>query len=98
MRVSPALRTLLLPLIDSEVRVKERIRLADIFLNTTVESNESAIAALIHSEDPWLKSCVVYAIGKLGLKSFELELERLTNDRDPMLQKRIAEARAMLKG
>ncbi len=61
-----------------------------------VTSHEAAIAALVHSEDPWLKSCGLYAIGKLGLKTFDAELERLTYDRDPLLQKRLAEARAML--
>ena len=63
--LSPTVRTLLLPLIDSEVSVAERIRRADTFLNTTVVSHEEAIAALVHSEDPWLKSSGVYAIGKL---------------------------------
>jgi AAA family ATP:ADP antiporter len=94
--LNPALRTLLLPLIDSEVSVGERIRFADTFLNTTVSSHEAAVAALIHSEDPWLKSCAVYAIGKLGLKTFDGELVRLANNRDPLLQERLAEARAML--
>jgi AAA family ATP:ADP antiporter len=94
--LNPALRTLLLPLIDSEVSVGERIRFADTFLHTTVSSHDAAVAALIHSEDPWLKSCAVYAIGKLGLKTFEGELARLAKDRDPLLQKRLAEARAML--
>jgi len=94
--VNPGLRTLLLPIIDSEVSVGERIRFADAFLNTTVTSHEDAVAALIHSEDPWLKSCGVYAVAKLHLKTFDSELERLARDRDPLLQKRLAEARAML--
>jgi hypothetical protein len=94
--VNPGLRTLLLPIIDSEVSVGERIRFADTFLNTTVSSHEAAVAALIHSEEPWLKSCGVYAVGKLQLKTFDTELERLANDRDPLLQKRLAEARSML--
>jgi len=95
--LGPPLRGLLLPLIDSEVPAAERIRLADKFLNTRVESREAAVAALIHSEDPWLKSCAVYAAGKLGLKTFAPELERLTRDSDPLLKRRIAEALAQLK-
>jgi AAA family ATP:ADP antiporter len=94
--LSPTVRTLLLPLIDSEVSVAERIRRADAFLNTSVVSHEDAVAALIHSEDPWLKSCGAYFIRKLGLKTFDAQLERLANDRDPLLQKRLAETRAML--
>jgi ATP:ADP antiporter, AAA family len=95
--LSPTVRTLLLPLIDSEVSVAERIRRADAFLNTRLVSYEEAIAALIHSEDPWLKSSAVYAIAKLGLKSFDAELERLANDGDPLLRKGLAEARSMLE-
>jgi AAA family ATP:ADP antiporter len=96
--LSPTLRRLLLPLIDGEVSVTERIRLADKFLNTKLESDEEAVAALVHSEDPWQKSCAVYAIGKLGLKSFEAELARLAQDPDPFLQRRIAAAQGMLNG
>jgi hypothetical protein len=96
--VNPSLRTLLLPLIDSEVSVAERIQHADNFLNTRVSTHDAAISALVRSEDPWLKSCAVYAIGKLRLKTFDAELERLARDTDPLLQKRLAEARAMLDG
>lgn len=94
--LNPSLRTLLLPLIDSEVSVAERIRYADTFLNTRVSSHEAAISALVQSEDPWLKSCAVFAIGNLRLKTFDAELERLARERDPLLQKWLAEARAML--
>jgi ATP:ADP antiporter, AAA family len=96
--LSPTLRRLLLPLIDGEVGVAERIRLADKFLNTKLESDEQAVAALVHSEDPWLKSCAIYAIGKAGLKSFAEDIERLTRDPDPFLQRRIAVAQGLLKG
>jgi AAA family ATP:ADP antiporter len=96
--LSPTLRRLLLPLIDGEVGVAERIRLADRFLNTKLESDEEAVAALVHSEDPWQKSCAVYAIGKLGLKSFAEDVERLVRDPDPFLQRRIAAALGLLKG
>jgi ATP:ADP antiporter, AAA family len=94
--LNPGLRTLLLPLIDSEVSAGERIRFADTFLNTTVVSHDEAVAALIHSEDPWLKACGVYAVGKLHLKTFDAELQRLAGDPDPLLQKRLAEARSLL--
>ena len=96
--LNPSLRTLLLPLIDSEVSVAERIGHADRFLNTRVSTHDAAISALVHSEDPWLKSCAVYAVGKLRLKTFDAELERLARNTDPLLQKRLAEARAMLEG
>lgn len=95
--LSPSLRTSLLPLIDGEVGAGERIRKADTFLNTKVVTNEQAIASLIHSEDPWLKSCAAYVIGKLGIKSFDTDLERLANDPDTLLQKKLGQARSMFK-
>ena len=95
--LSPTLRTLLVPLLDSEVSVSERIHAADSFLNTKLTTDEDAIAALIHSEDPWLKSCGLYAIEKMGLKSFSKDLARLTAEADPLLQRKIMEVRALLK-
>jgi AAA family ATP:ADP antiporter len=96
--LSPTLRKLVLPLIDGEVGVPERIRCADKFLNTKLESNEEAVAALVHSEDPWLKSSAIYVIGKLGLQSFAQDIERLTQDPDPYLRQRIAAAQGLLNG
>jgi AAA family ATP:ADP antiporter len=94
--LSPPLRSLLLPLIDGEVGAPERIRLGNALLPRIV-SRDAAVLVLLHSEDPWLKSCAVYSISRLGLKSFELELERLARDKDPLLQGRIAEVRALLE-
>jgi hypothetical protein len=94
--LSPSLRTLLIPLIDSEVGDAERMRLGNTFLNTTLVSRDEAVVALIHSEDPWLKACAVYVIGKLQLRNFDADVERLGQESDSVLQKRLAEARAML--
>ena len=94
--LSPSLRSLLLPIIDSEVSVAERIHYADKFLNTKLKNIEDAVAALVHSEDPWLKSCAAYSIRKLGLRRFEPFLDRWSQESDTFLQRRIAEAEALL--
>jgi hypothetical protein len=57
--MKPQLRTLLVPLIDSEVSEFERARLADQVLGIKVGTDEEAIAALRSSEDPWLQSCAL---------------------------------------
>jgi hypothetical protein len=44
------LRTLLLPLIDSEVTIEERIRIADRMVGATVETSEQALAAFIATD------------------------------------------------
>jgi AAA family ATP:ADP antiporter len=45
------LRTLLLPLIDSEVSLDERIRIADRMVGATVETSEQALAAFAANND-----------------------------------------------
>ena len=67
--LNPQLRSLLIPVIDPEVGLKERMALAQRLLGSHVSSNEEAIATLLQSEDPWLKSCAEYAIEKLGLEA-----------------------------
>ncbi|CAN5871104.1 hypothetical protein BH18ACI5_BH18ACI5_10340 [soil metagenome] len=52
----PALRQVLLPLIDSQISEAERIRLADQIVGAPVESPEQALTALLASDDPWLRS------------------------------------------
>ena len=67
--LKPQVRTLVLPLLDPQVSRAERVRLANEVLGTRVESHEDAVSALLRSEDPWLRSCGVYAVGALGLRS-----------------------------
>jgi len=57
--LKPQLRTLLVPLIDSEVTESQRAHMADRFLGVKVGGREEAIAALRSSEDPWLQSCAL---------------------------------------
>ena len=45
------LRDLLLPLIDSEVSLDERIRIADRMVGATIETSEQALAAFTTSDD-----------------------------------------------
>jgi AAA family ATP:ADP antiporter len=90
--LSPHLRALLLPLVDGEITTSERIRLGNNFLNTRLVNREAAVSAMVHSEDPWLKSCGAFVIRRAGMKSLAPELERLVKDRDPLLQREMAQA------
>jgi len=65
------LREMLVPLFDEKVSVAERAQIGDRLVRARMESKEEAIAALVGSEDPWLRSCGAYAIGSFGLKSLE---------------------------
>jgi AAA family ATP:ADP antiporter len=94
--LSPQLRSLLLPLLDSEVPATSRIELANRVLGTQVASSAEAVHSLLSSEDPWLRSCAAYAIGALNLEGFNGELERLSTDPDPLLRETARQAQARL--
>jgi len=84
--LKPQLRKMLVPLLDSKVTVRERAHLAQRLVRTKIENQEEAIAALIASDDPWLRSCGAHAVGVFGLRSLEGQLNRLLNDSDPLLR------------
>lgn len=96
--LKPQMRTLVLPLLDPQVTREERVRLANQILGTRVESREDAVAALVASNDPWLRSCGAYAIGALGMHQLAGELDRLDTGRDAHLRETVRQARARLAG
>jgi len=84
--LKPQLRAVLVPLLDGDINVDERVRLANRMVGAKVECREDAIAALVSSDDPWLKSCGAYAIGILGLKLLEHQLDECLSHPDPLLR------------
>jgi hypothetical protein len=86
----------LLPLLDSDVSVAERIQRANRLLGTKVESREDAAAILVFSDDPWLKSCGAHAIGAFGLHSLARELDTCLNHSDPLLRETARQAKLRL--
>ncbi len=57
----PDLRELLLPLIDRQVSDSERAQLAERFVGATMGTADEAMATLLASDDPWLRSRVEIA-------------------------------------
>jgi AAA family ATP:ADP antiporter len=92
----PQLRSVLVPLLDSGVSVAERVRLAHTLVGTKIESREQAVAALLASEEPWLKSCGAYAVGRLDLRQLESELDRCLEHEDPLLRETARQAKLRL--
>lgn len=90
-------RAMLVPLLDGRVSVAQRAAIADRFVHAKVESQEQAVEALVASDDPWLRSCGAYAIGTLGMKSLEGELNRCLNDPDPLLRETARAAKQRLR-
>jgi hypothetical protein len=94
--LKPQMRAMLVPLLDGRISLVERAAIADRFVHLKVESQEQAVEALVGSDDPWLRSCGAYAIGNLGLKSLEAQLNRCLNDPDPLLRETARAAKQRL--
>jgi ATP:ADP antiporter, AAA family len=95
--LKPQLRSLLLPLLDSDVSVQQRVALANRTLGTTVASREEAAALLAESGDPWLQACAAYAIGELRLAGLAHQVDTWCTAADPLLRATAAAAQAKLK-
>jgi AAA family ATP:ADP antiporter len=91
------LRGMLLPLLDGKVSARERAALGERVMPAKIENRDQAVATLILSDDPWLKSCGAYAIGMLGIKSLETELNRCLEHPDPLLRETARAAKLKLE-
>jgi AAA family ATP:ADP antiporter len=96
--LDPELRQLLVPLLDSQVTTNERIAIANRLVGAPLDTAEQAVETLLSSEDPWLRSSAVYAVGALQLHSLEGELNRFDSDADPVLKQSVRAARRRLRG
>jgi AAA family ATP:ADP antiporter len=90
-------RGMLVPLLDGKVSAKERAALGERLVHAKVENREQAVVALVSSDDPWLKSCGAYAIGTLGMKSLETELNQCLDHPDPLLRETARAAKQRLE-
>jgi AAA family ATP:ADP antiporter len=95
--LKPQLRDALIPLIDRDVSDQERIRLASRMVGMRCASREEAVAALLDSEDSWLRSCGAYAVGRLGLRQFEFQLDAYLNHPDALLRETAGNAKLRLQ-
>jgi hypothetical protein len=96
--LDPELRQLLVPLLDAQVTTLERIAIANRLVGAPLDSAEQAVATLLSSEDPWLRSSAVYAVGALQLHGLAGALKRFENDEDPVLKQSVKAARRRLAG
>ncbi|HXY48241.1 MAG TPA: Npt1/Npt2 family nucleotide transporter [Terriglobales bacterium] len=91
------LRELLVPLLDGKVSAAERAGIANRVVPVRIDSSEQAAAALVASDDPWLRSCGAYAIGTLGLTTLIHELKRCATDADPLVRETARQATLRLQ-
>jgi ATP/ADP translocase/HEAT repeat protein len=96
-QLRPAMRKLLVPLIDPEVPGEKRMRMGEQLAGTPVEGPIQAVKALAITGDPWLRSCAAYAIGAQGLRELDSYLEAWQNDPDPLLRETVRQAWQQLR-
>ncbi len=96
--LDPSLRQLLVPLLDSQISTDERIAIANRLVGAPLDTAEQAVETLLSSEDPWLRSSAIYAVGALQLQSLAGELDKFDNDSDPVLKQSVRVARRRLRG
>jgi AAA family ATP:ADP antiporter len=90
-------RRMLVPLLDSKVSLAERVSIANRLVPAGIESSEQAIAILVASNDPCLRSCGAHAVGIFRLKSLEHELNRCLEHPDPLLRETARQAKLRLQ-
>jgi AAA family ATP:ADP antiporter len=95
--LKPQLRDALIPLVDRGVSDQERIRIASRMIGMRCASREEAVAALLCSEDSWLRCCGAYAVGRLGLRQFEFQLDACLNHSDALLRETAGSAKLRLQ-
>ena len=96
--LKPELRHVLVPLLDSHVTVSERIAMADRLVGAPLETAHQAVATLLASDDPWLRSCAIQAVGTLQLRGLAPDLKRYEAASDPLVRAAVVTARARLAG
>jgi len=90
-------RRMLVPFLDPKVSLAERVSIANRLVSAGIESSEQAIAVLVASNDPCLRSCGAHAVGIFGLKSLEHELNRCLDHPDPLLRETARQAKLRLQ-
>jgi AAA family ATP:ADP antiporter len=96
--LEPELRQVLVPLLDAQVTVDERIALANRLVGAPLDTTEQAVSTLLGSEDSWLQSSAVYAVGALKLHDLADELHRFDESSDPVMKQSLRAARRRLAG
>lgn len=96
--LKPELRRLLVPLLDSHVTNDERLAMANQLVGAPLETVEQSIGTLLASEDPWLRSCAVYAVGALHLHVLGPDLQKFAGAADPTLREGAQVALQRLSG
>ena len=92
----PEIRAVLMPIIDRDVSIRERIQRANQLLGSTLVGREEAVEVLTQSAD-LAAARAAYTIGELHLHRFVPVLEEWSRDQDALLRAAAQEALQKLK-
>jgi AAA family ATP:ADP antiporter len=96
--LKPQLRNVLVPVLDGQVTMEERIEIANRLVGAPLETPHQAVATLLDSEDPWLRSCAIHAVGTLRLDGLVPQLKKYEAAPDPLVREAVVAARERLAG
>jgi AAA family ATP:ADP antiporter len=90
------LRKTLVSLLDPTTPLDERV--LPILKRTGVEAPTAGelVAALVESDDPWLKACGISSVGALGLRELSGQVEACLDAEDELLRETARAAKAQL--
>jgi AAA family ATP:ADP antiporter len=83
--LQPELYRRLANVLDPEVDPRRRLDFARQVCCADVSSRIEALRILLHSEDNWVRSCALYAVGGLELKELLPDINRVPYNRDALL-------------
>jgi hypothetical protein len=95
--LQPDLYRRLVNALDSEIPLREKVNFASRLCGSRVNSRNEALRILLHSEDGWLSTCALYAVGEELITELNDEVSRVPHAADPLLDETWQWAVARLK-
>jgi ATP:ADP antiporter, AAA family len=86
------LRRLLVPLLDRDITVDQRVQIADHVTGIPIRTAAEAVRVLVATDDAWLQSCAAFLAGELRLDNLMPQLQRWTADANPLLRESARDA------
>jgi HEAT repeat protein len=83
--------------LDPEIPLREKVNFARRLCCSSVESRNEALRILLHSEDAWLSTCALYAVGEERLTALNDEVNQVSHTADPLLDETWQWASARLR-
>jgi AAA family ATP:ADP antiporter len=90
------LRDMLVPLLDRDITVDQRVHIADHVIGFPIRTADEAVRVLAATDDSWLQSCAAFVAGELGLERMAPQLRAWMRDPNPLLRESARDAFAKL--